>query len=236
MLAGCSHPELTTTDTSDPVEIAAAIGPTTDCQLGCQDTDPYPDSVGIFINFSVTPDLCESEYTDTDYDGFGDFCEERIAQAFAPVLFYTSGDDVTGEPRYALEPLGNGKVVVLYMLSMYYDFGDGACVVAPPPLAGNPCSGHSGDSESIAIIVRYEPSFQHWVLDDAYFSHHSSYSLYSTSGSSPSRYPTGVPYYGQPGGIVVAYTSRHKHALYGSDSECDSGAVFNADDCNSNAY
>jgi hypothetical protein len=110
LITACSEGSLTPAeDTSQPVVNASSggIGPL--CQLGCVETDPDPESAGVFLGSGVTDEVCfAGGQTDTDLDGLSTFCEKILAGAFAPELWYASNDDVGGEPHWVARPL-NGS-------------------------------------------------------------------------------------------------------------------------------
>ncbi len=239
-----------------PVDLVASRRPSARvrplCYEGCDDVDSFPDSVGVFIDYETTPDACTGDdIDDVDGDGLADFCEERIADAFMPVLEYSSYDAdyelissdnvLDGEPAYAIKPVYvSGRLVVriMYMFSYYVDGGTGYC--GDFDLPESLTCGHWGDSEAIVLDVRYEPTFHHWVLDKAAYSQHGHYELYwidqasvpNTNGASmmPDElspvdgYPTALSYdASHHGGIPVVHVSLNKHANYASESECNAG-------------
>ena len=68
---------------SSTEDLSLGIGPL--CQAGCVETDPNPSAPGVFLGSSVTGELCGSVgQTDHDDDGLSTFCEEHLADAFAP--------------------------------------------------------------------------------------------------------------------------------------------------------
>lgn len=202
-----------------------SVASSTLCQLGCWDVDSFPDSVGVFLNYSSLPELCFDAYEqdDLDYDGISEFCEVRLAEAFAPRMIYTENDDISGEPRYAVRKGDTGdEVVIMYMPSMYYDTGWSRWLCGTLPLPSAWCGPHFGDSETAVIIVDYNPSTYHWFLKSALFSQHDSYVFYDALDLDYAFESLGRP------DIWVSYS---KHALYNSFAECQSGGTFGSDSC-----
>lgn len=63
--------------------------------------DPLPTAAGVWIASTVTGYQClEGGHTDADADGFSEFCENNLAEAFAPelVLASSSADPAPREP------------------------------------------------------------------------------------------------------------------------------------------
>lgn len=210
-----------------PTSPRAVVGPL--CQLGCTETDPYPDSAGVFLGSGVTPDVC-TDGTDSDLDGLEDFCEKNLIAAFAPQLAYAHADQVGREPHWVARPLSEDEVRLGYLLSYYVDNGidDPACVTYWGYLL---CRGHAGDSEDLYLDVQYHWASQHWVLITAYYSAHGNYNTY---GPGPSGYPA-LTYPAHPGTYPRTYVAFSKHANYASDGECDAG-MGGFDDCLSDSY
>ena len=203
-----------------------------DCEVGCVETDPNPNAPGVFVGSGVTPQLCfYADYTDGDQDQLGDFCEEELAAAFAPQLYYFNGDNVGREPRWVATITnynGTDMVFVGYLHSYYRDEGSSAGWACQVPPFSDDCSGHNGDSEAIFLIVYYNASTQHWVLDHALYSQHESYGFYHRGSSA---YPTQLYYPSRSGGYPRAYVSQGKHANYANLSECNSGGRLGTDTC-----
>ena len=167
---------------------------------------------------------------DADGDGLEDYCEEIIAPAFAPQLYYYNQDDVRGEPHWVAQVTLNNTVVIGYLLSYYYDLGAtrfyGPCM-GSPSLPG--CPGHYGDSEDIYLTVLYDATTQHWVLDRAVYSQHDGYGIYNPGSQG---YPTDLVYPSHPGAYPRAYVAEGKHGNYASVSECNLGGMGWSDTCN----
>ena len=212
----------------NPTSPRAVVGPL--CQLGCTETDPFPNAPGVFLGSGVTPDAC-LDGTDSDVDGLENFCEKTLAAAFAPELYYYSGDNVGREPHWVARPVGEDEVEIGYLISYYRDEGSQAWLCnQPPPFHHWSCEGHNGDSEAIFLDVYYNWSTLHWVLDEAFYSQHTSYGVF-TRGANP--YPTQLSYPGHVGGYPRAYVSQGKHANYVSIASCNSGGAFGTDSCES---
>jgi len=199
------------------------------CQLGCQETDPFPDAPGVFLTSVVQPDYCfYGSYNDVDQDGMGDLCEERLAGAFAPQLAYSTTDNVDREPYWAAHPVerpGGPQAQIMYMLAYHLDLGvdNLACRVVP-----GLCRGHYGDSEYILLDVYYDDATQHWVLATAYYSAHGDVNTYDKATGA---FPSAVRYPEKPGGYPRAYVSYNKHANYAGQRECQAGGTLGIDDC-----
>jgi len=208
------------------------------------DEDPFPDSAGVWISNTVTDDLCFGGGTnDIDQDGLSDFCENNLAEAFAPqlVLAPALNDPATREPRWAARPLGNNQVMIAYLLSYHNDGGSASylCDLVPgpipyflPPQVYYPCAAHPGDSEHINLIVEYRPATQHWLLVEAAYSAHTGYNTYKTPGT----YPKKLQYPDRVGGRPRAYVATSKHANYASSLECNNGGTLGVDSCDPSRY
>jgi len=201
------------------------------CQLGCNDSDPNPDSIGIFLGNDIDPDFCiDGGWTDADADDLADYCENLISYAFRPELRYSSWhDDVRGEPYWVARPDSSGQVVVGYLLSYYRDLGSVQWGCSPP--TGHESWGcHNGDSESIWLTISYHPGSKHWVLQSARYSHHTDWNISTfdaTRGYASVEYPE-TP----GGGYPRAWVAEQKHANYFHERDCNSWTdYFGADDC-----
>lgn len=198
------------------------------CQVGCLDVDPFPNAPGYFLGSGVTPSLCfYGDYTDGDQDGLGDFCEKKLAAAFAPQLYYYNFDNVAREPRWAARIM-SGDVLIAYLLSYYRDEGSTNTSHCQLPFISPECAGHNGDSEYIMLRVYYTEATQHWVLGVAQYSQHTGWATY-LGGTNP--YPTQLYYPDRPGGYPRSYVAQGKHANYASISECNSGGGGGTDYC-----
>jgi hypothetical protein len=234
--AACAEP---TEQESVPSNIALDNTPT--CLPGCTETDPFPDSAGVYLSSFVTPLACfEGTSTDADLDGMVDRCERDLAQAFAPQLFHYKYDDVRREPYWVANgntwgwpaPLyaGGGDVRIVYLLSYYEDLGSSsaACV---PPFSGI-CAPHHGDSEWIALDLYYKANTKHWLLKGALLSQHEG--AFGVPTPSGQQYPTAFFYPGKAGTYPRVWVAQGKHANYTSRNSCNSGAQFNTDTCVNN--
>lgn len=230
MAAACAR------EPTPPIQLRGPSSTAPMCQLGCVETDPNPNAAGVFLGSGVTPDFCfVGSYTDADQDGLGDFCEKHLAAAFAPELYYSSGDDVRREPRWAARLAPVDKVRLAYLLSYYRDEGSNSfgCNL---PFHPSSCDGHNGDSEGIYLQVYYNDATQHWVLDSAWYSQHTSYgtdgrardpnnySIY-TEEFAPLVYPS------HSGAYPRAYVAEGKHANYAHVYECNGGGDYGTDTC-----
>ena len=99
---------------SNPTSPRAVVGPL--CQLGCTETDPFPNAPGVFLGSGVTPDAC-LDGTDSDLDGLESFCESTLAAAFAPELYYYRGDNVGREPHWVARQISEDEVRIGYLIS-----------------------------------------------------------------------------------------------------------------------
>lgn len=148
--AGCARlrPDVMRAPSGEPssaVGIAAATGP-------CLD---------------VTPDA--------DEDGLSDACESALAEAFAPQLMFQgtrctlpsagTGDRLAGGYFHAAQPV-RGAVRLVYLPAYYRDCGWSGfkCVFVD-------CSGHAGDSETIAVDVRRLETGE-WAAESIFLSAH----------------------------------------------------------------
>jgi len=197
------------------------------------DEDPFPDSAGVWISNTVTDDLCFGGGTnDIDQDGLSDFCENNLAEAFAPELVLASAlnDPATREPRWAARPIGPDRLMIIYLLSYHHDYGTvhAACYLAPVQiLYPNACNAHPGDSETIVLFIEYRPNTQHWLLTGARYSAHHGYNSYDGQGSYPKR----LEYPDRVGGRPRSYVAVGKHANYATAADCNAGGTLGIDSC-----
>jgi hypothetical protein len=225
---GCGEPTA-----NDPLEPSSRTqGITPQCQLGCVEPDPYANFPGYFLGSGVHPIACRNgSQTDADLDGFSDFCEKNLANAFAPELYYYKYDDVRREPRWAAKYVVGGvigdRVRIVYLLSYYRDLGSHtfACSV---PFAHYLCLPHNGDSEFIALEVYYHAESQHWILAKGIYSQHTGA---QTFDKGLKVYPAALYYPSRLGGYPRAYVAEGKHANYRNSSDCNNGGTFDTDTC-----
>lgn len=214
------------------------------CKAGCVDPDPNPAAPGLHLGFAVVPSECfYGEQTDRDQDGMGDYCEERLAEAFAPLLRHYETDDVRRQSYWAARMLDNNRARIAYAIGYYVDLGVApstiGCEVVSIGEIFADCDGHGGDSEMIALDVRWDPATQHWLLDEARYSFHGGYSTYRRGSNA---YPTQLTYPQHPAAHPTAWVAYGKHANYRNQSECDAGNgggdivnwVFSFDSCEGN--
>jgi hypothetical protein len=194
--------------------------------------DPSPGADGIWLNLHrhdcwQTFYLAGSSHPDRDADGFDDNCELRLAQAFAPMLNFSSTAErcMTGEAYWAakffdnLPPFNTGDFVrIAYLMSFYSDCG---------------ALGHSGDSEFIQLTVTYIPLTKHWKLINSWISAHAvmgdpigneiSGPLQSNSSTwgSSFEWPSGRKY-----SYPRIWVSQNKHGNYRSKAACGGGGFF----------
>ncbi len=202
------------------------------CEAGCVESDSFPSQPGVWVGSAVTPDFCISgSYTDADQDALGDFCENALANAFAPELVYGTADNTGREPRWVARALPGDTIRIGYLLSYYVDLG------TDDPLCENViglvlCAGHYGDVEHIFLDVTYEASTRHWILRRAYYSKHNSHNIYSAANK---PYPLALTYPVRAGGYPRAYVAHQKHANYSNPNECDA-AQSGFEDCLTQVY
>ncbi len=221
------------------------------CVEGCHDPDPAPDSAGYYLaGTKFTEAGCLTPDSDPDEDGLSDDCETQLALSFRPQLSIYDYDQVERESRYAVQYYpGIQRYRILYLLGYYYDvgtLGNSYRNVCELYLTITPvhaflrlfkteeelesCRGHFGDSEWIALDVRYNPDTHHWVLRDAELSNHNSPQYVGSTGNGYS-YPGAFTYVDVPGGRPIVWVADGKHANYTSDANCDSGGTSGSDEC-----
>jgi hypothetical protein len=186
--------------------------------------DPFPGTEGIWLN--LYPEDCwatfyrvGSSHPDLDADGLDDNCELRLAQAFAPMLRFSSGEDCPGGEAYwgakffdDWYPYNTGNFVrIAYLMAYYMDCGTG---------------GHTGDSEFIQLRITFVGATKHWKLVDSWISAHASDGLVGANRSTWGNvfeWPSGRKY-----SYPRIYVAENKHAHYRSSTACTNGA----DTCN----
>lgn len=208
--------------------------------------DPYPNAPGKYIDIAgspMTPTWCATNGNDTDHDLIDDYCEQKLAWHFRPLLRGSTLDGgLGGEPYYLVQRVAstnylNGydpandpyfdedPIRIMYLLAYYYDYGSGC------PLPPFPCDfGHFGDSEFILIDVTYKPNTKHSLLQQALGSAHWG----AETSASVWRPPYELEYPSADGSrdryFPRFWVSKNKHANYPSRTSCDSGA-YGEDDC-----
>lgn len=240
LVASCADPTGESSERRSPPDAttpANNIEPR--CLPGCIEPDPDPSHPGIFLSSAVTDVTCFSGMgTDADQDLMADRCERDLAQAFAPQLFYDRDDDVRREPYWvagrptgAIPTAGGPHARIVYLLSYYEDLG-GQTFSCRVPGAHFFCLPHHGDSEWIALDVRYNRATQHWLLTGAVLSQHTSYAAYGTPTNK--SYTPYLTYPNAPGGFPRVWVAYGKHANYRSQSACNEGGTFGTDTCEFN--
>jgi hypothetical protein len=124
--------------------------------------DPYPDSAGVWLGTvgggqQVSFLWCTNFGSDTDADGVAEFCENKLAESFRPLMISYEFDEVDGEPYYAVKEGPGNRIRIMYMLAYYKDLGD--CNAA-----GYCSGGHAGDSEFVVVDVSYNSATSHWIF------------------------------------------------------------------------
>ena len=79
------------------------------------------------------------------------------------------------EPKWAArwQDAEQTTVRVIYLTSSYRDAGRSAWVCSmPTPWWTESCDGHNGDSEAIALDLKYHDASGHWVLHAAHYRQH----------------------------------------------------------------
>lgn len=127
------------------------------------------------VGIAAAPGPCVDVEPDADSDGLADACEVALSSAFAPVLMVHStrctlpsagsNGRIAGGYFHAAQPV-HGAVRLVYMPAYYRDCGWTGlkCVLID-------CTGHAGDSETIAIDVRQMENGA-WVTDGVFLSAH----------------------------------------------------------------
>lgn len=212
---------------------------------GEDDPPPVVDPPGVYLGTGITASKCYvsgSVSTDLDHDNLADICEANLALSFAPLLQYSSGDDIRGEPYWAAQKIMVGyepRVEILYLLNYYYDLGVvstsyTACKLGSGAELLAECDGHHGDSEWIRLDVKYDLEYKRWVLVRAVLSVHTSTYDYS-AGNNP--YVMQLEYPANPGWYPRVWVAISKHGNYPSVAACNGGGgagIAPFDSCESN--
>ncbi len=206
--------------------------------------DPNPEAAGIWMGPTLTGSHCYPvTLNDLDHDNADNECEDRLAEAFRPLLRLHQADLVRSRQTYYAaraytHSSGATTFMLLYMLGYHMDGGSPnsycntlnsfAYILA---LSGelDACDYHFGDSEWILLQVRYNASKQHWAVTQATLSAH-----WETSAESSGTHAASAFYYPEKTyGYPRVWASREKHANYPSSGKCDQGAFF-FDTCDGN--
>ncbi|MEZ4411855.1 MAG: hypothetical protein R2910_02555 [Gemmatimonadales bacterium] len=227
ILLGCAGDPLDESNTG----IQSLVGPL--CHQGCIEIDPNPNAPGVFLGSAVTGETCVAGgQSDHDGDGLSTFCENNLAIAFAPELYYDQWDEVGREPYWVAAPVSpndTDNIKIAYLIGYYRDAGSSTYTCGLPG-APSSCFGHNGDSEAIILEVYYDYDTEHWVLGKAKYSQHTSYGIYSKGSNA---YPTQLMYPSHQGAYPRAYVAEGKHANYNSESACNAGGTLGTDTCES---
>lgn len=205
--------------------------------------DPDASAPGIWLGGNTGISRCYSStglgINDSDGDKFDQWCEELLANAFRPLLRFSPYDCNIGmEPRWSVNYFPTkSEARITYLLSYYKDCGkdDGVCSLSTP--MSDSCFSHQGDSEFIVIDVGYNTTSQHWEVIKAFLSAHYGEEPVVfgiiTRGDYSTFVPwTGLQYPAKNRGYPRVWVAHGKHANYATQSACNSGAVWNGDDCN----
>lgn len=244
-----------TSDISEPTQARGNLGledslvVTPMCHegfCGGDDDPPIPvDPPGVNLGTGITAAKCYvdgSVSNDLDHDNLADICEANLALSFAPLLQYSNGDDVRGEPYWAAQKIIVGyepRVEILYLLNYYYDLGVvstsyTACKFSSLAEVLGECDPHHGDSEWIRLDVEYDLESRRWVLVRAVLSVHTS--TYDLSAGNYS-YVTQLDYPAHPGWYPRVWVAINKHGNYPSVQACNGGGgggIFPFDSCETN--
>jgi hypothetical protein len=195
--------------------------------------DPSPGADGIWLALHrqdcwATFYLTGSSHPDRDADGFDDNCELRLAQAFAPMLNFSSTAEgcKEGEAYWAakffdnLHPFETGDFVrIAYLLPYYRDCGT---------------LGHNGDAEFVQLTVTYIPLTKHWKLINSWISAHAVMGEPVGNDFIPGVFDSNTSSWGSsfewPSGRRYSYPriwiSQNKHGDYRSKNACDTGGLL----------
>jgi hypothetical protein len=171
---------------------------------------------------------------DADLDGLLNICEYPLTRAFAPRMISAWSDgyhaeNIGGERYWLAQPANayGANVVLVYLPAYYEDLG-----TWPTP-SGPHADFHAGDSEAIALYVRYIEETDHWVLVHASYSVHTNYVEYWSVGGFPLNYTVeGLEYASRIGGRPISWVAGFKHGNYSSQYNCNAGGAFGFDFCN----
>jgi hypothetical protein len=154
---------------------------------------------------------CWNSGNDSDGDTLNQSCEQALATAFAPTVWFDNGEDTSaGVPHFAAKSLDYAAkaVSIAYYFSYLKDggalFGIGA---------------HDGDSEFAILEIHFDGSS--WMVDWMYLSAHRK----ATCDASYWYHFTQIEWDTYYRGWAMVYSSENKHANYASDSTCDAGCL-----------
>ncbi len=131
-------------------------------------------------------------------------------------------------------PWSSDMIRVLYLHSYHLDEGSVNALCTYSIFKPSACQGHFGDSEAIALDIRWDFDSEHWVLHKAWYSQHNGYGIYPASTSD--GYPSSLEYPTKLGGRPRSYSSIGKHANYATSIECGAGGRFGVDSCCSDRF
>ena len=146
--------------------VPAASAFMTDCDLiVCPENPPRVGGGGsgaVANDVGITVEECQNPaMTDSDGDGLSDYCEEVVAEAFAPWMKTQTDDEGTDRDEYYVVMPGTGnRILVFYAFGYYRDHGRGQDWYA-----------HNGDSE-FAVIEIAAQSSETWYMTDIFLSAH----------------------------------------------------------------
>jgi hypothetical protein len=205
-------------------------------------SDPNPTAAGIWLGYNTGPSRCYSAtgagINDADLDRFDDWCEQLIMNAFRPLMRFSPYDCNVGmEPRWSAKYFPQQqRARVGYWFSYYKDCGnqDSVCGLSHP--WGAICFGHQGDTEFVIADLSFDVASQHWRVEKAFLSAHYGadailLGAISRGDYSTFTYWTGLEYPAKSRGYFRLWIAHGKHGNYRTQSQCNSGAVFNLDDC-----
>ncbi|HEX2091334.1 MAG TPA: hypothetical protein VHG28_02990 [Longimicrobiaceae bacterium] len=217
LLSSCGEPTASTDPAVPPAANAfagmhAPAGDTSATPQSCTDciiepTEPVAGSGGngIVIDGITLGGCTDGDSEDRDQDGLEDYCEYRIALAWAPILRFTQGDgDPTRETYWAVLPKPatafERQVSIIYLLGYHNDTG---------------ALGHAGDSEFIILNIAGGTT---WTLKTAFYSAH-----WRAGWDRSEWYDNGQLNWAGVG-HPISYVAEGKHANYNSAARCNQSA------------
>jgi hypothetical protein len=193
---------------------------------------------------------------DPDNDGMANDCENVLAQAFAPGLWFMRDCNwdnrfarMGGEYYFAVQRAPGQEydaARIAYLPAYYLDCGTphdaislcGASQLTP--LTDGACAGHTGDSELIMLDISFDWNTRHWVADSVFLSAHCAFGPvgYGVGGGKVNGCNwfdwNQFEFVDIARGAPVIWVAEGKHANYRSQSLCNSGAVAQQDTCDAN--